>query len=352
MNRRVGFVVVCSAVVALAMPSLAAARSKVVYAGGPVKWSNSLGRYGAGVDNFLINRITINVGDTVVWNGASLASGFHTVDIPKLNGSDLALITSTGKTVQGVTDAGGNPFWFNGTVPVLSFNTALFGPSGPKAYNGTTRIDSGLPLSPKPHDFKVTFLTPGVFKYFCDVHYGMGGTVVVKPKGAPVPTAQLDASTLRSEEQSYVSEAKRVDKTKVPANQVSVGASGPGGLEVFGMFPQTLVINAGTTVRFFMSKDTRETHTATFGPAGFLKPLAKSFTGPAPSPAAVYPSDPPGHIVLTPTSHGNGFANTGAMDRDGATPLGAFGAITFNTPGTYRYQCLIHPFMHGTIIVK
>jgi plastocyanin len=345
-------VVVSSAVVALAMPSLAVARSKVVYAGGPVKWSHSLGRYGAGVNNFLIHRVTINVGDTVVWNGASLANGFHTVDIPKLNGSDLALITATGNMVQGVNDAAGNPFWFNGKVPMLSFNTALFGPSGPKAYNGTTRIDSGLPLSPKPHDFKVKFMTPGAFKYYCDVHPGMGGTVVVKAKGAPVPTAQQDASALSSEEQGYVSEAKRIDKTKAPANQVSVGASGPGGLEVYAMFPHTLVINAGTTVRFFMSKDSREAHTASFGPASFLKTLAGSFNGPAPSPAAIYPSDPPGHIVLTPTSHGNGFANVGAMDRDSTTPLPAFGAITFTTPGTYRYQCLIHPFMHGTVIVK
>jgi plastocyanin len=351
MRRGAGFVGLLCATIAVALPSTAAARTKVVYAGGPVSYQKALGRYGAGVDNFLINRITINVGDTVDWNGASLASGFHTVDIPKLNGSDLALITATGKMVTGANDAAGNPFWFNGQVPVLSFNTELFGPIGGGVYSGASRVDSGLPLGPKPQDFKVKFLVPGTYKYFCDVHYGMHGVVIVKPKGAAVPTAAQDAAQLKSEEQRYVSEAKRVANTKVTGNQVSVGASGPGGLEVFAMFPSVLNITAGTTVRFVMSKDTRETHTATFGPASYLTPLSRSFLSPAPSPAAIYPSDPPGHIVLTPTSHGNGFANVGALDRDSATPLPSFGAITFTTPGTYHYQCMIHPFMRGTIIV-
>ncbi len=346
-------IAVLSAVGLLATAASAAARTKVVYAGGPAGWARSLSRHtGAGVDNFLVNRITINVGDTVDWNGASLSGGFHTVDIPKLNGHDLALITGTGKTVQGVNDAAGNPFWFNGKVPLLSFNTALFGPSGPTAYNGTTRVDSGLPLG-KPHDFKVKFLTAGTYKYFCDVHYGMQGLIVVKPKGAAVPTAAQDAATLRSEEQHYAAEAKQVARTKTHGNTVSVGASGPGGVEVFAMFPATLRIKVGTTVRFMMSKDSREVHTASFGPRPYLTALSNSFTGgPLPSPAALYPSDPPGHLLLSPTSHGNGFASTGAMDRDATTPLPALGAIKFTHAGTYRYQCLIHPFMHGTILVK
>ena len=352
MKTRPVVLALLAVIAALAVPSVAAARTKTVYAGGPVRWANSLQRYGAGINNFLVNRVTINVGDTVAWNGASLASGFHTVDMPALNGKDLGLITATGKTVQGANDAAGNPFWFNGKVPVLSFNTMLFGQSGPRAYNGTARVDSGLPIGPKPSDLKVKFTTAGVFKYFCDVHPGMVGYVVVKPKGAAVPTAQQDASVLRSEEQQYVGEAKRVDKTKVPANQVSLGASGPGGLEVFAMFPSTLHVKAGTTVRFFMSKDSREVHTATFGPVSYLKPLAMSFRSPAPAPAAAYPSDPPGQIVLTPTSHGNGFANTGVLDQDSTTPQPASGTITFTKAGVYTYVCVIHPFMRAKVIVK
>lgn len=349
MAKRFGVVGMLVAV-AVAFAPAANAQTKVVYAGGPAKFNRALQKHGAGLDNFLVNRITIHVGDTVEWNGVSLASGFHTVDIPKLHGSDLPLITPTGSTVTGVNDAGGNPFWFNGKVPVLGLDPLLFMPAGGTTYNGTKRVDSGLPLG-KPHNFKVKFTTVGTYKYFCDVHYGMSGTVVVKPKNAAIPSATADAATLKKQEQKYLAEAKRVAKTKAPAGQVSVGASGPGGLEVFAMFPSVLDIPAGTTVQFVMSRDTRETHTATFGPTAYLNPLAASFAGPAPAPAAVYPSDPPGQITLSPTSHGNGFANTGALDRDKPTPLPPIGAIKFTTPGTYTYQCLIHPFMRGTIIV-
>ena len=108
------------------LPATAGARAKVVYAGGPVAWSNALAsKTGAGVNNYLIDRVTINAGDSVVWNGKSLANGFHSVDIPALGGSDLPLILPTGKTVAGVLDAAGNPFWFNGAVPQLGFNPAL-----------------------------------------------------------------------------------------------------------------------------------------------------------------------------------------------------------------------------------
>jgi plastocyanin len=348
MAKRFGVVGLVIAAVVVFAPA-ASAHTKVVYAGGPAKFAKALGKRGAGVDNFLINRITIHVGDTVEWNGASLSNGFHTVDIPKLHGSDLPLITP-GSTVAGVNDAAGNPFWFNGKVPALGFDPLLFMPIGGSTYNGTKRVDSGLPLG-KPHNFKVKFTAVGIYKYFCDVHYGMGGTVVVKPKGTPIPSANDDAATLQKQERKYLAEAKRVAKTKPPAGQVSVGASGPGGLEVFAMFPSVLNINAGTTVQFVMSRQTRETHTASFGPAAYLGQLSATFTGPAPAPAAIYPSDPPGHITLSPSSHGNGFANTGALDRDTTTPLPAIGAIKFTTPGTYNYQCLIHPFMRGTIIV-
>jgi|SRR5579884_424776 len=350
MGKRVGVLAVVVSV--LAVPVAAGARTKIVYAGGPVGWSKTLThRYRAGVNSFLIDRVTIDAGDTVVWNGKSLGSGFHTVDIPKLGGGDLPLILPTGKMVSGVLDAAGNPFWFNGKLPQLGFNPALFAPVGGHVYDGTGRVDSGLPLG-KPHDFAVRFTRPGVYKFYCDVHYGMVGYVVVRPKGKPVPTARQDALTLRGEEAAYVAEAKRLQHTRAPAHSVSLGASGPGGLEVFAMFPAVLRVKRGTSVTFFMSRDTRETHTATFGPASYLKTLAQAFGGPVPPAQGGYPSDPPGHIVLTPATHGNGFAGVGALDRDSGTPLRPSGAITFAHAGTYRFICLIHPFMRGTIIVK
>ena len=50
--------------------------------------------------------------------------------------------------------------------------------------------------------------------------------------------------------------------------------------------------------------------------------------------------------------HGNGFWNSGVLDADSATPLPESSSVKFDTPGTYKYYCLIHPFMVGTVTVQ
>jgi plastocyanin len=51
------------------------------------------------------------------------------------------------------------------------------------------------------------------------------------------------------------------------------------------------------------------------------------------------------------TGHGNGFLNTGVLDREAATPSPPSAQVTFSKAGTYDYICLIHPFMKGQIVV-
>ena len=51
------------------------------------------------------------------------------------------------------------------------------------------------------------------------------------------------------------------------------------------------------------------------------------------------------------TSHGNGYLNTGILDRDAATPSPGSAQVTFSKAGTYNYICLIHPDMKGSIVV-
>jgi plastocyanin len=102
-----------------------------------------------------------------------------------------------------------------------------------------------------------------------------------------------------------------------------------------------------------MSAHSRETHTATFGPTAYLSPIASSLQARIFSPLGTYPSDPSRPLTLTPTSHGNGFLNTGLLDNDPATKqIRSSSKIDFTTPGTYHFVCLIHPFMRGTIVVK
>jgi plastocyanin len=340
---------------ALLLPAAAGAQTKIVTAGPPKSLNNVAAKYlprsfpktyNPDVNAFFNQRTTVNVGDTVSFH----INGFHTVDLPGRSGADLPLIVPQGTLASGFKDAAGNPFWFNGKLPVVGLNPALFSRGKAHAYNGSSRLDSGL-ASSKP--FNVSFTKPGTYKFFCDVHPGMVGYIVVKPKGAKIPSAKQDAAALLAEETADIKAAKKLIKATQPANTVSIGESASDGVELYTMFPNTLSVKAGTVVTFHMSAHSRETHTATFGPAAYVSAIAKTFqAGPAFSPIGTYPSDPTSPLMLGPSTHGNGFVNTGVLDNDPSTKqIGPSSQIDFTTPGTYHYQCLIHPFMHGTIIV-
>jgi plastocyanin len=360
MRRRVGFIAVgCVAGAAIALPAAAGARTKTVFAGPPpsaekvaakVLGKPFLGKYSPGINDFFLHRVTVNAGDTVSFINA----GFHTIDLPGKSGEDLPLIVPAATKVSGADDAAGHPFWFNGLLPNLNLNPALFAGSKATTYDGSARVDSGLPPdSGNPKPFNVKFTKPGVYKYFCDVHPGMVGYVVVKAKGKPVPSRKQDAAALAGQLRTDLAALKKLAKTKVTSNHVSLGEAGSGGTELYAMFPARLRVKAGTVLTFSMSQHSREVHTATFGPSKYLNALSNGlFSAPAPTAESLYPSSPVQPILLKTTSHGNGFANIGAVDTDPTTPqIPASGKIKFTAPGTYNFICLIHTQMQGTIVV-
>ena len=341
----------------LAGPAAAQAATRIVSMGPPQSAQKQLGKINADANAFFPNTTTIAVGDKVKF----VPSGFHTVDIPATGQSALPLIVP-GAAIAGAVDAAGAPFWFNGQA-ALGFNPVLAASSlfGKKAtFDGSKRVDSGLPLANKPKPLTVTFKTAGTFTYFCDVHAGMKATLKVLAKRHKIPPASVGEHATKAQVAAALSTAKAAAKTTPPADTVSVGVSGTGGVEVFGFFPSTLSVSAGTTVTFAMSAASFEVHTATTGPgnplkepASYLGKIAASLNSPVFDQSAVYPSDvPPGPASLTPTSHGNGFWSSGAMDEASATPLGSSSKVTFSAAGTYEFYCMIHPFMHGTVKVK
>lgn len=351
MRRRSGAsAALCSACLLFAIPASAgAATTKTVYAGEPPAATKVLTKYGGAVNAFFLTRVTIHTGDAVKF----ITNGFHTVDLPDATGKPLPLIL-TGSAVSGANDAAGNPFWFNGKVPHLSLNAQVIFPQPGTTYDGTKRILNPVPQSRPPKPLTVTFTKAGTYKYFCDIHPGMVGFVVVKPIGQTIPSAKQDTTALAKQVKTVESSAKRVFKTKVPRNTVDLGQTAPGGVEDFTMFPSRLVVPTGTVVTFRMTKYSREVHTATFGPGKYLTTVANSILSLAPQQQAFYPSDNPasGSPKVFPKAHGNGYVNTGFLDADGATktiPLS--GKLKFTKPGVYHYICLIHVFMHGTIIV-
>lgn len=359
MQRRLGaLALACAGTAVLVVPASATAATKTVSAGPPQSAlplaAKTLGKkfiatYNPDVNDFFLHRVTIHAGDTV----AFVQSGFHTIDLPGRGGKALPL-TASGAPITGVNDAAGNPFWFNGKLPSLSFNPAVLTRSKATTYTGKTRVDSGIPsFNAKPKPFRVKFTKAGTYKYFCDVHPGMVGFVVVKPRKATIPTAKQDAAALTKQLKRDLAEAKALSNSKVGTGQVSLGEAGANGVELFAMFPSTLRVSSGSVVTFSISNPSREIHTATFGPSKYLNALDEGvFVDPRQTAQALFPSDPPpAPIPLSPTAHGNGFGNIGVVDRNAATPNPPAGRVQFTTPGTYRFICMIHPNMIGTVIV-
>jgi plastocyanin len=347
--------VVTVAAIAALMPAAAQARTKTVTMGPPIAAQGKLMKHGAMVNDFFPHGVTINAGDSV----AFVPAGFHTVDIPAKGQGPEVFALPTGAKVADAADAAGQPFWFNG-LDVLSFNPSLFASRYGTSvdYDGSDRVQSGLPLAPDTKPIKVTFEKAGRVTYFCTIHPGMKGTVHVKRRGAKVRTTKQDAKAVRVQVAKALKIARKLTRTKAKKGIVDVGLPGAHGVEYFGMVPAKTTVKVGETVTFRMRKGSFEAHTATFGPGNpetepdsYLGQIAKGFEQPPFDARAVYPSDVT-PATLTSSLHGNGFWNSGLIDSVKATPLKDSGSVTFGQAGTYAYYCLLHPFMRGTVEVE
>lgn len=338
-------------------PGVASAATKTVDMGTPISAQKAIQKTGSDANAFFPSSISVHVGEKVKF----VPTGFHTVELLGKGAKPTPLLSPNGQ-LTAEKDAGGADFWFNGQPQVGFTPTLLKGLYGKSAsFDGSKSIQSGLPLANKPKPFTITMKKAGTFTYLCTVHTGMKGTIKVLAKGKPVPSTKADDKRVFAQVVAAVKVAKGLAATKPPANTVSVGAAGAGGVEAFSFFPSSLTVAPGTTVTFTMAKGSYEVHTATTGPGdpekdpkSYLGVLAASVASPAFDSAAVYPSDVPGAPAsLTPTSHGNGFWNSGVLDTASVTAqLPVSNKVTFAAPGTYQFYCMIHPFMHGTVNVQ
>jgi plastocyanin len=353
-HRRKAAIAVVIAV--LVVPASASAATRVVDMGPPGNAEKALGKLGGTANAFFPATTTIHTGDSVRF----VPLGFHNLDIPKKGGAATETFLPTGQTIAGANDAAGAAFWFNGQ-PGIGFNRALavngFGKKF--TYSGAKGIQSGLPASEKVKPLTVKFTKAGTVTYYCDLHAGMKARVRVLGKSKRVPSAKAHAKLINDQANRAVTTGKKVAKTAPPANTVSLGVAGGGGVELLAMVPAATTVPVGTTVTFSMPAASREAHTGTFGPgniedpASFIGKLASGFESGQLDPSAVYPSDPPGTVAsLSPTLHGNGFWNSGVLDASAASPLPLASQVKFTAPGAYTYYCLIHPFMKGTVTVQ
>jgi plastocyanin len=313
---------------------------------------------------FFPRTVTVHVGDSVTWQ----FRGFHTATFPG-GMKPYPFVTPLKAKQPKVRDGSGQPLWWGGAAPVLAVSPlsllqqggdSISSPSEVRS-SGLLRILTAKPNTP-PAPYVLTFTKPGTYLYLCAVHPGMRGAVRVLPATLGIPSAATEAQESVVELDRAIADLKRLNGER-PATKLTVDV-GEGhnstGAEIAAFFPGTLVIHAGDTVTF-RNHDQTDIHTVTFGPERLRLQIEKTFVAPQGklitiNPLGAFPSEPPGGGTpgYTPSLHGHGYLNSGLLQPQGAPAKAGPQTfrVTFTKPGRYQYECVIHPHMDGTIVVR
>ena len=302
---------------------------------------------------------TITAGQSVTFDIA----GFHTVTFA--NRKDFPLVVPSPPGKQPATnDAAGEPLWWGGAAPLLGLNPRAIPQLGGATISSPSQVrSSGLQRllaagNKPPKPYILTFTKPGLYRFFCIVHAGMHGAIRVLPSTATAPPASQATAHAQAELSNVLASIKSVQATN-PTEKLTVwiGTGKLSGAEVTSFFPKRLVVNTGDTVKF-VQHDPTDIHTVTFGTKAYTAQIEKAFIGPrgAFDPFAVFPSEPPGPpgtpVSYDGTNHGNGYLNAGIVYPYTTKQTPHLFRVTFTRAGVYHFECVIHPNMDGTIVVR
>jgi plastocyanin len=219
-------------------------------------------------------------------------------------------------------------------------------------------------------------LAPGSYSWICLFHGPeMRGKLTVVAKGDASAQSADDVKAAGDKELAdAVAKLKpELDKAKTEAKPGEVKAGVGIEEEPFGaveFVPKEVSIPVGGkvtwnlsfhTVSFNASEDARPDviqdadgtwhfNAKSFTPVGYTPPAPPADNAPPTGEGSAPASDagpPPALEVDGGTFDGAGFYSTGAVDNEGDVLF----SITFSKAGTYKYICLIHPDMEGTVKV-
>jgi plastocyanin len=273
---------------------------------------------------FLPGTITVDVGDTIVWQAHSAEP--HTV------------------TFNAAPNAQFNPF-----APAVG-NGAAFDGTGYVSSGAMANVSSETAGFPVEREFSLTFTKAGTFHYVCLVHPGMGGAVVVQPAGTPYPESQPQYEQQGRHQTSRIIAAgyqlKAQDQQASNNHYVIAGDTNmEAGADVMAYMRSTVVIHVGESVSFV--NKSMEPHTITFGDeiGNPTNPWCANDCS-----ASTLPSQGPifgGNYSAT-------LSGTDAVFNSGWVFTGVQVTVTFTHPGVYEYHCALHDYMGmvGKVIVE
>lgn len=347
-------------VVLLACAAPAQAADHVVYAGAPQPEARTI-RKAVEVVGFYPGHVTIHEGDTITWK---FTGALHMVTVPTTDGKrPLFGWVDFTRPLLGYTDAAGKPLWWDGQptqyVPQEAAERDSAAP-----YDGTSVRNSGIPHPPAKtsRPYTLRFTKQGIYTVLCIVHPTMHMTVTVIPRGQPLEGAAYDREAARHQIRRTLSLAARLDRSAKPPKGTVYAGYDAGDVSLLKFYPAVTTVKVGGTVNFVL-KSVKESHAIVFGPTEFRKQLGENIVQFVPRPGLAdlvtfnpfifIPSDPESSFpAYDGTNHGNGYLNTGALDLDPLTPYDDRQAIRFTKPGSFIYECPIHPGMTAKVVVK
>ncbi|WP_256759489.1 plastocyanin/azurin family copper-binding protein [Cohnella sp. WQ 127256] len=282
----------------------------------PETWQVSVGKETAAtsLDSMFPKVIFVHEGDKVVFTNGAIATP-HTVT------------------------------FLAGQTPLTSQDPTYAIPSAPSggSWDGKSLLNSGI-VAPK-QSYEVTFTTSGAYSYYCILHPMMVGTVVVLPKGQPIPSKVEQAAAAKAQENDLLFQESMLQGSHAAqyvANKdgsltykVDLGSQNM----TFShnrMSPETLIVSQGDSVSW-TNLSPYEPHWVTFNkPADLVFLTEKGEFNPKFMP-------PAGGKEF----NGTGFTNSGILMSTQSYDL------KFTKAGTYTYECYLHSgsLMKGTVIV-
>jgi len=284
---------------------------------------------------FAPQTIRVHRGDSITWKFAPVHD-VHLADKP-IDPSQLAVIANIdGQQLPTLNPAIAFPNSQSGDAAKPGMSSGVLGaPGGPTEY--TSVID----------------LAPGTYTYWCDIHTGMGGQIVVVDDSVTIPSPSDDvaegqkqfADVISQSSAGYITASENAQSQPIGDTlQISAGFSvGPGTVNRF--FPAVGIIQEGQTVNWTVPAGL-ESHTVNFSlPAdGSLPDSLIPVTDSKGNPYAVFGP------TLNPSAK-SGDTFTGKDIGSGLIPPTQSFSLKFPKAGVYKYFCAIHPGHVGTIVV-